>query len=111
MKFTSNLFASLRLAKTGEGYEVFDVPIDNLTFSVTRLHSKTHTKGHSHNETDELYIVLSGRGTILLDENEDKLYPGDFIVIPRGVFHRSYNNGKDDLIFACIFAKYKGRGK
>jgi mannose-6-phosphate isomerase-like protein (cupin superfamily) len=43
---------------------------------------------HSHEDTDELFLVLSGRLTIRLREADDVvLGPGELFVVPRGAEH------------------------
>ncbi|MEN3535400.1 cupin domain-containing protein [Microbispora sp. ZYX-F-249] len=42
---------------------------------------------HTHPETDELFVVVSGRLTIRLREGDVVLEPGDLYVVPRGVEH------------------------
>jgi len=43
---------------------------------------------HSHPETDELFIVLSGSLTIRLEQDEVTLGPGQLYVVPRGAQHQ-----------------------
>ena len=43
---------------------------------------------HSHPDTDEVFLVLSGSLTIRLDEREVTLGPGQLYVVPRGVQHQ-----------------------
>jgi mannose-6-phosphate isomerase-like protein (cupin superfamily) len=43
---------------------------------------------HSHPETDELFLVLSGRLTIRSDGGDVELGPGQLYVVPRGVQHQ-----------------------
>lgn len=43
---------------------------------------------HSHPETDELFLVLSGSLTIRLDAGDVQLGPGQLYVVPRGVHHQ-----------------------
>lgn len=43
---------------------------------------------HQHDDTDELFLVLSGELTIALPEAEVSLGVGDCYVVPRGVRHR-----------------------
>jgi mannose-6-phosphate isomerase-like protein (cupin superfamily) len=43
---------------------------------------------HRHVETDEFFLVLSGRLTIRMDEGDVVLDPGDTYVVPRGRFHQ-----------------------
>ncbi len=43
---------------------------------------------HSHPETDEVFLVLSGSLTIRLDDGPVELAPGQLFVVPRGVPHQ-----------------------
>jgi mannose-6-phosphate isomerase-like protein (cupin superfamily) len=43
---------------------------------------------HSHPDTDDFFLVLSGRLTIELPGGSVELGPGELFVVPRGVEHR-----------------------
>lgn len=43
---------------------------------------------HSHPETDEFFLVLTGSLTIRLDDGDVELGPGQAYVVPRGVPHQ-----------------------
>jgi mannose-6-phosphate isomerase-like protein (cupin superfamily) len=43
---------------------------------------------HSHPETDEFFLVLSGSLTISMDYSEVTLHQGDTFVVPRGRVHQ-----------------------
>ena len=49
------------------------------------------TKGefvwHTHPDTDDFFLVVSGRLTIQLRDRDIELGPGDMYVVPRGVEH------------------------
>jgi mannose-6-phosphate isomerase-like protein (cupin superfamily) len=42
---------------------------------------------HSHPDTDDLFLVVSGRLTIQLRDRDIELGPGELFVVPRGVEH------------------------
>ena len=42
---------------------------------------------HVHEDTDDFFLVLSGRLRILLRDGEVSLGPGELYVVPRGVEH------------------------
>ncbi|MET7297956.1 cupin domain-containing protein [Embleya sp. NPDC005575] len=42
---------------------------------------------HTHEDTDELFLVISGRLTIRLRDADVVLEPGELFVVPRGVEH------------------------
>ena len=55
---------------------------------------------HSHPETDELFLVLSGSLTIEMAEGDVHLGAGDLYVVPRGRQHRPRSaNGATVLLF------------
>lgn len=43
---------------------------------------------HSHPETDEFFLVMSGSLTVKMDEGDVRLEAGDTYVVPRGRFHQ-----------------------
>ncbi|MEV8476882.1 cupin domain-containing protein [Streptomyces sp. NPDC051173] len=42
---------------------------------------------HTHDDTDELFLVVSGRLTIRLRDGDVVLEPGELFVVPRGTEH------------------------
>ena len=42
---------------------------------------------HSHSDTDDFFMVLSGRLTIQLRDENVVLQPGELFVVPKGVEH------------------------
>jgi mannose-6-phosphate isomerase-like protein (cupin superfamily) len=42
---------------------------------------------HQHDETEDFFLVLSGRLTIQLRDRDVELGPGELYVVPRGVEH------------------------
>jgi mannose-6-phosphate isomerase-like protein (cupin superfamily) len=45
---------------------------------------------HRHADTDDFFLVLSGRLTIVMRDREVSLGPGELFVVPRGVEHRPF---------------------
>jgi mannose-6-phosphate isomerase-like protein (cupin superfamily) len=45
------------------------------------------TNWHSHDDQDEVFLVIEGRVTIQLRDHNVDLGPGDLLVIPRGTEH------------------------
>ncbi len=43
---------------------------------------------HKHDDTDDFFLVLSGRLSIEMRDREVELGPGELFVVPRGVEHR-----------------------
>lgn len=42
---------------------------------------------HKHDDTDDFFLVISGRLTIHLRDRDIELEPGELFVVPRGVEH------------------------
>ena len=62
-----------------------------------------HTRGeftrHSHPETDEMFLVLSGSLTIRMDDGDVTLGPGQLYVVPKGTPHQPCSpDGADVLL-------------
>ncbi len=49
---------------------------------------------HSHADTDELFLVLSGDFAIEFRDGMRRLSAGEMIVVPRGTEHRPIANGE-----------------
>ncbi len=49
---------------------------------------------HSHEETDELFLVVQGSMTIRLRDGDVVLGPGQLFVVPRGVEHCPVADGE-----------------
>jgi mannose-6-phosphate isomerase-like protein (cupin superfamily) len=43
---------------------------------------------HKHDESDELFLVVDGELTILMDAGDVTLEPGELYVVPRGTEHQ-----------------------
>lgn len=67
-------------------------------YDVRVVHTRGEFTRHSHPETDELFLVLSGSLTIRLDDGEVTLGPGQLYVVPRGVHHQPYAPDGADIL-------------
>jgi oxalate decarboxylase/phosphoglucose isomerase-like protein (cupin superfamily) len=65
------------------------------------------TRGHSHN-VEEVYLVLKGKGKMIMGNKKIQIKKDDLITIPKNVWHRSINTGKEKLVFLTVFQKHKG---
>ena len=53
---------------------------------------------HTHDDTDELFLVVSGELTIQLRDGDVRLTPGQLFVVPRGVEHCPRADGEVQAI-------------
>ena len=55
---------------------------------------------HSHPESEQVYVIVSGEGTMLVEDEERSVRAGDTIFIPPGSRHAIRNKSGTELIFA-----------
>ena len=59
---------------------------------------------HYHRTSEEIYLFLSGMGTMRLDGEEARVAAGDCVVIPPGAVHKLRNGGPEALVLLCCCA-------
>ncbi len=57
-------------------------------------------KLHYHERTDEIYYVIDGHGTLVLDDEEVEVHRGVVVYVPRGVRHKA--KGNLTVLTVCI---------
>ena len=67
-------------------------------YDIRVVRTKGEFTRHSHPETDEFFMVLTGRLTIRLDDRDVELGPGQLYVIPRGVHHQPVSEGGAEVV-------------
>ena len=93
-----------QIVKDNETYILKDnTSLKNLVISSTTLHPGKSTRGHSHSGQEEVYMIISGSGSMELDNKKIDIQGGEMVLIEDGVFHRVHNLGEVDLYMVCIF--------
>ena len=72
--------------KSWGSYRVMDVEEDSMTVKVT-LNPGNKMNYHSHEKRDEVWTVISGTGTTIVDGMEQPVKPGDVITMSAGCKH------------------------
>ena len=72
--------------KSWGSYRVLDVEEDSMTVKVT-LNPGHHMNYHSHEKRDEVWTVISGTGTTIVDGMEQPVKPGDVVTMSAGCKH------------------------
>ena len=67
-------------------------------YDIRVVRTKGEFTRHSHPETDEFFMVLTGSLTIRLDDRDVELGPGQLYVIPRGVHHQPVSEGGAEVV-------------
>jgi len=69
-----------------------------------RVSPGAKTAAHFHRLTEEIYYIVEGTGTMMIDREQREVGPGDAIAIPPGMVHQILNSGADPLVFLCCCA-------
>lgn len=72
--------------KSWGSYRVLDVLPGSLIIKAS-LTAGNAMNYHSHSRRDEVWTVVSGEGTAIIDGAERSVGPGDVISLPKGCFH------------------------
>lgn len=79
-------------ARTIESRPGAPVRIDGLTIGAPRMTREPPHAGEMHPDGDELLFLISGRVTVVLEDQEPPrrvdLTAGQALIVPRGVWHR-----------------------
>jgi mannose-6-phosphate isomerase-like protein (cupin superfamily) len=95
--------------KTRHGSEIRPL-IDRTTSGITQcsLAEEVLPPGravtpHHHNQLEEIYYILSGRGLMTVGDEKREVGAGDAIYVPRGHKHTLENTGAEPirLLVAC----------
>jgi mannose-6-phosphate isomerase-like protein (cupin superfamily) len=62
------------------------------------------TAEHYHRTSEEIYLFVSGMGTMRLDHAEAPVRAGDCVVIAPGAAHKLWNPGSEPLVLLCCCA-------
>ena len=75
----------------------------NLRYSLAHAVVKPGLTSFLHSlKTSEVYYILQGEGMMHIDDENEKVKPGDTIYIPPKAMQFISNIGNSDLIFICI---------
>ena len=94
-----------------ETYSIHDLEyLEHLNVCLNILHPGKETRGHEHDNSDEVYVIMDGEGEVQIGEKRFPVQTGDILLVKRGEFHKTFNTTDEDLVYLTIFEKYAGRG-
>lgn len=96
--------------KGGEGEYVSRRFVDeNNKIMFGRLEPGSSIGYHSHDTDSEIMYFLEGEATVLTDEGEEKLLPGQAHYCPKGRSHSLINRGSEPLVFVAVVPEHGER--
>ena len=57
---------------------------------------------NAHDEMEQLYVILDGRASVVVGDEQGEVTAGDLVFIPRGATHAIQNSGAATLTYLCI---------
>ena len=60
---------------------------------------------HSHKKNEEIYIILSGKGKAVIDDETVELNAGDFMRIAPSAKRQFFAGNDSEISFVCIQVK------
>jgi mannose-6-phosphate isomerase-like protein (cupin superfamily) len=81
-----------------------NAPVRLQSLAEATVPAGTATRRHHHRESEEIYYLLEGRGTMELDGRTAPVGPGDAILIPPGARHQITADTDADIRLLCCCA-------
>jgi len=90
--------------------EIFHPQRDNLQMSCSVAHATVKigesTTPHTLKKSSEVYVIISGKGLMHINDEKQFLNQGDSVFIPAGSVQHIENAGEEDLKFLCVVDPY-----
>ncbi len=64
-----------------------------------------YVSNHKHKENEEIYIILSGKGSIKIEEREINLQKGSIVKVKTGVARAMKSSKNEAITYLCIQVK------
>jgi mannose-6-phosphate isomerase-like protein (cupin superfamily) len=93
-----------------DSYTVFTPEGDYLlTLGYTVVYPGCTTRGHEHDDIEEVYFLTSGEGEIVVDAHVEQVRAGDGVRIPFGSFHQARNTAVEPLTYCWVTRRRANR--
>ena len=76
-----------------------------LTLGHTTIYPTGTTTGHSHDDMEEVYYVVMGKGIMIVGDDEYEVEQGDALYVPPGLFHTTKQRGNSPLVVVWVTCK------
>lgn len=78
---------------------------ENISITIATIKGKS--KPHKHKIMEEVYYILHGNGTLIIDGERSTVKPGDLIPIPKDTFHHiETSTGKEMEILVITHPRF-----
>lgn len=70
--------------------------LNNQLVKVAKFHGEFVR--HKHDHEDELFLVIKGKLEIVLDDRTIQLEQGEFVIIPKGIYHKPVAKSEAEVL-------------
>ena len=84
---------------------------ETLALGQTTIYPGCRSAGHSHDDREEVYFFLQGKGVMTVGREECEVGPGDAVFVPYGEFHSTRNVGQTVLDFIWVTSRKVADGR
>jgi oxalate decarboxylase/phosphoglucose isomerase-like protein (cupin superfamily) len=90
----------------GETSRIYSGPLgcENFAFIINRQLPGDSGVMHAHDEAEEVYVLLSGKGSFVTENEDVPMVPLDAVRVPKGVQHTTRNGSDEDVMWLVIGA-------
>lgn len=82
----------------------FSVGAKNLSMGVNVTDVGSMIPKHAHEGGEEAMFIISGKGKLVLEDEEQEVRPGMAIYMPPGVEHSIVNMGEEELKLVWVYS-------
>ena len=76
-----------------------DLGSRNLTVTWVDVPPGAEQRAHSHEESEQVYVVVRGRGRMTVAGDVEEVGEGDLVFIPPATEHGIVNDGSEPLVY------------
>jgi mannose-6-phosphate isomerase-like protein (cupin superfamily) len=76
-----------------------DLGSRNLSVTWVDIPSGAEQRAHSHEDAEQVYVIVRGRGRMTVAGDEEAVGEGDLVFIPPATDHAILNDGAETLVY------------
>jgi mannose-6-phosphate isomerase-like protein (cupin superfamily) len=76
-----------------------DLGSRNLSVTWVDVPQGAEQRAHSHDESEQVYVIVQGRGQMKVSGDTEEVSAGDLVFIPPGTEHGIVNHGDELLVY------------
>jgi mannose-6-phosphate isomerase-like protein (cupin superfamily) len=81
-----------------------DLGSRNLSITWVDVPPGAEQRAHSHEESEQVYVIVRGRGRMRVAGDEEEVSEGDLVFIPPATDHGIVNDGEETLVYVSATA-------